>query len=109
MLETEAALANVDEILSVPELGFAKIGAGDLSVSLGQPQKYDHPDVREAIETFEKRCDSADIPLGRGVSSTPEAKRALEKGYRLLDVGGDVGILREELTDRVTGLEHLPD
>ncbi len=101
MLETAEAIENLQEITSVPELGFVKIGTGDLSVSLGVPQEYNNPEIQEAIDSIEKECRSNDVPIGRGVSGVKEAKRLLEKDYMLVDIGGDIEIFRETLRKRI--------
>ncbi len=101
MLETAEAVENLQEITSVPGLGFVKIGAGDLSVSLGSPQKYTSSEVQGAIDNIENACRLNEIPAGRGVSGVEEAKKALEKGYTLVDIGGDIEIFRETLRDRI--------
>jgi len=108
MVETKTALENVREIVSVPELGFAKIGTGDLSVSLGHPQEYEHPEVQDAIGEIERACAKTDVPLGRGVSSVEGAQKAINNGYTLIDIGGDVEILRSTVAQRVGELNETP-
>lgn len=109
MLETEDALENVREIVSVPELGFVKIGVGDLSVSLGHPQKNTHREVQDGIEKVEQVCRDNNMPLGRGVSGVEEAHEAVTDGYTLIDIGGDVEILRSTLKERVDKLNDNLD
>jgi 2-dehydro-3-deoxyglucarate aldolase len=109
MLETETALSNLEDILSVPELGFVKIGAGDLSVSLGHPQEYENPTVQDAIEKIERACSKHTVPLGRGVSSVESAQKALDNGYTLVDIGGDVEVLRSTIDKRVGELQGMMD
>lgn len=104
MLETEEALQNVEEILSVPELGFAKIGVGDLSVSLGSPQMYEDDDIQSAISTFRKQCEKNNVILATGVSEISDAEDAADNGYRLIDVGGDIGVLRTTFQQRIDRL-----
>lgn len=106
MLEKATAVENVQEITSVPELGFVKIGMGDLSVSLGSPQEYENSEVQNAIESIQSACSTNGIPLGCGVSSADEAKEALQDGYQLIDVGGDVGIFRTGLKQRIEGVRQ---
>lgn len=107
MLETASAVRNADEIASVPELGFAKIGTGDLSVSLGCPQAYDDPTLKEAISTLQNACRNNNVPLGTGVDGVPPAIDALEDGHLLVDIGGDIEILRTVIEDRLDTLnEH---
>ncbi len=105
MIETAEAVKNIREITSIPELGFVKIGTGDLSVSLGAPQEYTSSEVQEAISSVEKACQSSDIPMGRGVSGITEAKKALGEGYKLIDIGGDVEIFRSTLKQRVEEID----
>lgn len=101
MVETESAVENIQQITSVPELGFVKIGASDLSVSLGYSQDYENEVVLDTINEIEQTCYNNKIPIGRGVSSLQEAKKAIGNGYRLVEVGGDVGALRSTIESRV--------
>jgi 2-keto-3-deoxy-L-rhamnonate aldolase RhmA len=105
MIEHRRAVENIDDILSVPELGFAFIGANDLSISLGFPRETDHPEVRDAIETVESACIDADVPLGAPRHDTDAAKAALEAGYRILRVGDEVGAVRDALGTRLDALQ----
>ena len=104
MIETRTAVENVDEILSVPELGFAFVGPSDLSISHGQPYDKSHPEVRDAVETAERACLDADVPLGGVTDSTDDARDKLDAGYRLLRVGDEVSAARSVLGDRLDAL-----
>lgn len=104
MIESEAAVENVEDILAVPHLGFAFIGANDLSVSMGHPQETDHPDVVEAIERVEEACLAADVPFGAPRHDTEAAADAVDDGYRVLRVGDEVGAVRDVLGDRIDAL-----
>ncbi|MFB6311962.1 MAG: HpcH/HpaI aldolase/citrate lyase family protein [Salinirussus sp.] len=100
MLENASALENIDDILSVPGLGFCQIGPSDLSVSLGHPLEQDHPEVRAAMETFFDAGEEHGVPIGvsRGYVGSVEA--ALEMGASLVNIGSDVGAARS-IGDRV--------
>lgn len=104
MIETEAAVRRISDLLSVPELGFAFIGPADLSISYGHPFERSHPEVRAGIEAAREVCLDADVPLG-GVTDDTEAARArLDEGYRLLRVGDEISAARTVLGDRLTAL-----
>lgn len=105
MIESRAAVENIEEILSVPHLGFAFVGANDLSISMGHGRETDHPEVREAIETIEEACLGEGIALGAPKHDTEAAAAALEEGYRVLRVGDEVGSVREVLGDRIDALD----
>lgn len=55
IIETAAAIENLVEILTVPQLGFLFVGPLDLSVSLGYPREIDHPDMQEPDETVKSK------------------------------------------------------
>jgi len=109
MIESRAAVENIEEILSVPHLGFAFVGANDLSISMGHERETDHPEVREAIETVEEACLDADVPLGAPRHDTEAAAAALDAGYRVLRVGDEVGAVRKVLGERLDALRSLAE
>jgi 2-keto-3-deoxy-L-rhamnonate aldolase RhmA len=100
MLENESALDNIDEILSVPGLGFCQIGPADLSVSLGHPLEGDHPEVREAMETFFAAGDDHGVPIGLSRGFVGSVDASLELGASLVNVVSDVGAAREVASSR---------
>lgn len=109
MVETKAALDDIDGILSVPDLGFAFIGPGDLSVALGHPVEKDHPEVREAVETVRDACSAADVPVGGVTNDRETAESAIDDGYQLLRIGDEVSAAREVLGERAERLRAVVD
>ncbi|QLG61145.1 HpcH/HpaI aldolase family protein [Halorarum salinum] len=107
MIENERAVGNLESILSVPDLGFAFVGPADLSVSLGRPMEKGHPDVRDAAERTSEACLDAGVPVGCIRNDPAEARAAVEDGYRVLRVGGDLGPMRAELSRRLDGIGDL--
>ncbi len=106
MVENETAVDNVDEILSVPEVGFAFVGPADLSVSLGRPMEKSHPDVRAAVEHVEDTVTDSPVALG-GIRNDPaDAVAAIESGYQVVRIGGDLSAVRTVLSNR---LEEIRD
>jgi len=104
MVETATAVRNLDEILSVPELGFVFVGPSDLSISYGHPFERTHPEVTGAIESIEAACRDAGVPLGGVTDDTQAARSKLEAGYRLLRVGDEVSSARTVLGGRLDEL-----
>lgn len=97
-IETEGSIENLDEILSVPELGFVFIGPLDLSVSLGSPGEFDHPDVREAVETVRSKAVDAGVPVaGLGFGMDDVAEKATN-GYQMVNLGSTTGALQRTVT-----------
>ncbi|MFC6614197.1 HpcH/HpaI aldolase/citrate lyase family protein [Halopenitus salinus] len=104
MIETAAAVENLEEILAVPDLGFAFVGPTDLSISMGYPQETDHPEVTAAIDRVEEACLDAGVPLGAPRHGVDDAENALEDGYRILRVGDEIGAVRDVLGARLDAL-----
>lgn len=106
MIEKTTAVDDLEDILSVPELGFAFIGPSDLSVQMGHPTNKDHPDVRNQITEISQACRSADVPLG-GIANDPEKiENAIEQGYQILRIGGDIASIQSTLQERLKEIEH---
>lgn len=106
MVENQRAVANLDDILSVPELGFAFVGPADLSVSLGHPMEKDHPDVRAAIERTREACLDAGVPVGCIQNDPEDARAAVDDGYQILRIGGDIGSVRRTLASRLDAVSE---
>lgn len=104
MIEKTTALAALEDILAVPELGFVFVGPADLSVQLGHPNERDHPDVEAAIGTIETTALESGVPIG-GISHDSEGASALlERGYQIVRIGGEFEAAKQVLGDRLERL-----
>lgn len=108
MIENEQAVDNIDEILSVPDLGFAFIGPADLSMSMsgGDPLDKNPEKLQAAIDRTREACLDAGVPVGRIHNDPADAREAAEKGYQILRIGGDTGAIRATLTDRLDAVDQ---
>ena len=84
MVEDVKAIDRLSEILKVPGIGVVVIGEGDLSQNLGHPREYDHPIVREAMDTILRICQDANIPCGHPHVDTSNVERVVQQGYRFM-------------------------
>ena len=100
MIENRSAVENIEDILSVPGLGFVFMGPADLSVSLGRPLETTAPPVQEAIETVETAAQSAGVPIGRITNEPAAIETAVETGYDILRIGSELGAASAVLTER---------
>ena len=105
MLENRTAVDNLEEILAVPELGFVFIGPADLSVSLGKPLETADPEVVATIDEIREAGLAADVPVGRIVNDVEKAVEAIDAGYSILRIGGEVGPTRTVLGDRLARIQ----
>lgn len=103
-IETRTALERIDELLAVPHIDAVLIGPADLSVSLGIPGNFDHPDFVAAVEKVRERCESRGIAPGMHTRSIDMVKQWRGRGLRLLSCNNDIGMLYEKAVETVAAL-----
>ena len=93
IIETRAAVEQIEAICRVEGVDGMIIGAFDLSVELGVPGRLDAPEMREAVARLEGAILGAGIPLGAPASTREQTQALLARGYRLPVHGFDVLML----------------
>ncbi|WP_306053885.1 HpcH/HpaI aldolase family protein [Natronococcus wangiae] len=93
-IENETAIENLEDILAVPELGFAFAGPLDLAVALGHPGEPTHEDVQAEIETIREAALEADVPLGGLGFGMDDVNEKADAGYQMLNIGSTTGALQ---------------
>jgi len=108
MIENTTAVENLHEILQVEGLRFVVIGPADLSVSMGHPLDYGHPEVQQTIEQIQEMAKANGIPIGRLASSTAEAKELINDGAQIIRISsGEVAALRSVIETRLDELAEF--
>jgi len=97
-IETREAIGNLKEILSTPGIDGTIVGPADLSASLGHLGYPKHPEALEAIRQI------VDTHRGTrvcpGIASNPDdAREHIEMGFRLVNVGSDLGFMQMAATE----------
>ena len=95
MIETAAALDNLDAICSVEELDAVYIGPSDLSHALGCRPVFDDvdPPVAQAIDHILARAHAHGIKAGVHNGRTDVARARIAKGFDFVTVSSDARIL----------------
>ncbi len=62
-IESVPAMDNLSEILKVDGIDAIFVGPNDLTISLGIPNQYDHPDYESALRKIIKSCKEKRIPV----------------------------------------------
>lgn len=94
LVETRAALENIDDICKVSGLGGVFIGPKDLSISM--PEE-DPGRLRVAMHHIKEAADRHGITLGVAASSAAEAAYWSAQGARLITAGSDVVLFQRAL------------
>lgn len=71
-IESQPAIDNLTELLSVPGLDGVIIGPHDLSCSMGLPEEYTHPIFEEAVTRIIDECNKRNLGIGIHFSDEPE-------------------------------------
>ena len=108
---------DLDRLLAVPDLDAVLIGPHDLSVSLGIPEQYDHPDFDRTVRQIISKARSSGI--GAGIHFWASLEQEIEwarHGANLFlhsadvllftsNLRRDLGAARSALGDRMDGIE----
>ena len=123
-IESVPAIDNLAEILKVGGIDGIFVGPNDLSITLGVPDEYDHPDYEAALRRIISTCQAADTPVMIHHQSVAMTHKWMEEGARFVlyssdartmhngfagefgalrakgaELGGDVGEEAEEFTE----------
>jgi len=74
-------------------LDIAFIGSLDLSVDMGTPGNFDHPEVQQRVREIEAAASDAGVHLGIYADSPTRAVQATAAGYRMVALSSDLGAL----------------
>ena len=111
MVESKAALDNIEAIAAVPGVDVVHIGTNDLSTDLGHPGALTHPEVMDAVERVVKACvrngkfaGVGGLTGGDAVKSLP---RVIELGARFITSASEWNLMMAAGAERVKALRAL--
>lgn len=97
-IESVPAMERLEEILSVPGLDAVFIGPHDLSVSLGLPEQYDHPEFEKAVRTIIHTTRKMGLHIGIHFSLEPERQiKWMKEGANIVVHSFDIALFVQKL------------
>lgn len=112
MVETAAAVANIDAIAAVPGVDVLLIGANDLSLELGVQGEWDSYIFRDALENVADACKKSGKILGvAGLYNRPDICQDMIKrlGARYVLGNLDIGLIAQAAKANVANLKVLEE
>jgi 2-keto-3-deoxy-L-rhamnonate aldolase RhmA len=103
-IETKVALERRDELLAVAGIDAVMVGPADLSISLGIPGEFEHPNLIEAVEQIRDSCLKHGVAPGIHMRALPNAKFWKERGMLFLSTGSETGFLFDKASESVKAL-----
>lgn len=98
-IESIPAVENLEQLLKVPGLDGVFIGPHDLSVNMGLPEKYDHPDFEKMVELIIRKCREHKIAVGIHFSESPERQvKWMKEGANIIIHSSDIAIFSQKLS-----------
>lgn len=94
LIETRAAIQNIEAICAVPGISVLTLASLDLSVDLGCPGRFDDPEFTQAVARFEKATDLAGVPKSTVALTKEQARAAAARGYSGVMLGFDILMLK---------------
>ena len=110
-VETEEAVGNLDEILSVPGLSGVMIGPADLAISLGFQHDRANQRVREIMHGVLERCLERDVPFGFFCPTVEEGLYWMEHGGLILTCSSDTAFVAQgmaAMSAQIAGARTAP-
>jgi len=105
LIETKAAIQNIDAICAVPGISALALAGLDLSVDLGCPGRFDAPEFLAAVEKFERATTAAKIPRSTVALTQEQVKSAAARGYSSVMLGFDILMLKNAAATAISWLD----
>ena len=108
MIETPAAVENVEAIAATPGVDVLLVGTNDLCMEMGIPGQVGDPKVVSAMERVIAACQANGVHPGLGGVYSPDLmQRYIEMGMRFILSGNDLSFLMAAARDRADFLRGI--
>src|SRR3954468_15192901 len=103
MIETQAGIDNIDEILSVPGISGIYIGPSDMGLSLGLIPTLDReePVILEIYDRLLDSCRRHGKFAGLHNGTAAYAARMIQRGFRFVTIANDSGLMARAAREAV--------
>ena len=111
-IESVPAIENLENILKIDGIDGIFVGPNDLTVTLGIPDQYDHPDYESALRKIISLSKTAGIPVLIHHQTVELTQKCLKEGARFVLYSSDARTMhngyREEFGQiKMTGIQCL--
>jgi 4-hydroxy-2-oxoheptanedioate aldolase len=110
MLETVAALENVEEVIAVEGVDILLVGSNDLCAEMGIPGQFDHPRLKQAFSRSIAAASAVGKHVGVGglASRDDLMTQFVRIGARFVSTGTDLAFLIGACTERAGFVRDIP-
>jgi 2-keto-3-deoxy-L-rhamnonate aldolase RhmA len=104
MIESVAAVENLDAICSIPGVNALFVGPNDLTVNMGIPNEYDHPDLIAMLKRVIDAGNRHHVAAGCWFGTPEQALRTIRQGARFVVFSNDGLMLKNAMAAQFTQL-----
>ena len=97
----------LDALLSVPGLDAVFIGPHDLSISLGIPEQYDHPEFEKAVKYIIHTTRNKGLSVAIHFSLEPERQvKWIKEGINIVVHSTDIALFSQKLNADMSAIKR---
>lgn len=104
-IETARGIDNVEAIAAVDGIDCLWIGHFDLTLSMGIPAQFEHPDFLRAVDRMLAACAKHGKTPGIMGGNVAASKEWLARGFRAIAYSGDLWIYQEALRNGIAQIK----
>lgn len=107
-IESMPAVEKLDKLLSTDGLDGVFIGPHDLSVNMGIPEQYDHPDFTKTVKTIIQKARKYTLGVGIHFSLKPERQlHWIKEGINIVIHSSDMALFSQRLRSDMAVLKSM--
>lgn len=106
-IESVEGLKNAEAIAAVDRVDVLFIGPMDLSVSMGIPKQFDHPDFKAALAQVVGAAKNAGKAAGILAGSTAQLEGFIEAGFSFVACGSDASAVTAGMNNVMSAFERF--
>jgi len=106
-IESQEAVENVDQLLSIEGIDAVMIGPFDLSQSMGIPGQLKDPRMEEAFQKVIDGCNRHGVAPGVHLTNFDDVEKWLSRGMRFITFQYDISMLVEASREKIGRLREM--
>lgn len=106
MIESPRSVENLDAICAIPGVDVVFVGPNDMTVSMGIPDEYDHPDFIAIMQRIIDTAEAHGVAAGCHFSDLGPALRLIAQGGRFIPFSSDGRHLRAGMLQALAQLQQ---
>jgi 2-keto-3-deoxy-L-rhamnonate aldolase RhmA len=106
LIETVTGVENIEEILAVAGVDLIWFGFLDLSLSMGIPGQFTHPDFKAAIARVLRACQARGTPCGILADQPESALERIRQGFHCISYSADLWLFQRALAEGIQSIRQ---